>query len=63
MQKVRNPKYPGNPGHNENVKFKKLVTPNFQEIQDTMRSIDESEDLQFKGPVNIFSKIIEEICP
>ena len=42
----------------ENAKCKKLVTQNIQEIQDTMRrpnlriiGIEESEDLQLKGPV------------
>ena len=54
----------------ENAKCKKLVTQNIQEIQDTMRrpnlriiGIDESEDLQLKGPANIFNKIIEENFP
>jgi hypothetical protein len=48
MQKDLNSKHPG------------------QEIQDTMRrpnlriiGIDENEDFQLKGPVNIFNKIIE----
>jgi chromosome segregation ATPase len=51
----------------ENAKCKKLLTQNIQEIQDTMRranqrilGIEESEDSQLKGPVNIFNKIIEE---
>jgi len=54
----------------ENAKCKKLVTQNIQEIQDTMRrpnlriiGIDESEDLQLKGPANIFNKIMEENFP
>jgi len=54
----------------ENVKHKKLLTQNIQEIQDTMRrshlriiGIEESEDSQLKGPVNIFNKIIEENFP
>jgi chromosome segregation ATPase len=54
----------------ENVKCKKILTQNIQEIQDTMRrpnltiiGIDEKEDFQLKGPVNIFSKIIEENLP
>ena len=54
----------------ENAKCKKLVTQNIQEIQDTIRrpnlsiiGIDESEDLQFKGPANIFNKIMEENFP
>jgi hypothetical protein len=49
----------------ENAKCKKI-----QKIQDTMRrpnlritGIDENEDFQFKGPVNIFNKIIEENFP
>ena len=54
----------------ENVKCKKIVTQNIQEIQDTMGrpnlriiGIDESEDLQLKGPANIFNKIMEENFP
>ena len=53
----------------ENAKCKMLVSQNIQEIQDTMRrpnlriiGIDESEDLQLKGP-NIFNKIMEENFP
>jgi hypothetical protein len=49
---------------------KKLIAQNIQEIQDTMRrpnlrimGIEESEDSQLKGPVNIFNKIIEENFP
>ena len=49
---------------------KKLVIQNIQEIQYTMRrpnlriiGIEESEDWQLKGPVNIFSKIIEGNIP
>ena len=52
----------------ENAKSKKLVTQNT--IQDTMRrpnlriiGIDESEDLQLKGPANIFNKTMEENFP
>jgi hypothetical protein len=48
----------------ENAKWKKLLTQNIQEIQDTMRrpklritGIEESEDCQLKGPVNIFKKL------
>ena len=51
----------------ENAKCKKILTQNIQEIQDTMRrpnlrliGIDENEDFQLKGPVNIFNTIIEE---
>ena len=54
----------------ENTKSKKLLTQNIQEIQDTRRKpnlriigIEESEDSQLKGPVNIFNKIIEENFP
>jgi hypothetical protein len=43
-----------------------ILTQNIQEIQDTMRrpslriiGIDENEDIQLKGPVSIFNKIIE----
>ena len=50
----------------ENVKCKKLLTKNLQEIQDKMRrpnlriiGIEESEDFQLKGPINAFNKIIE----
>ena len=49
---------------------KKLLTQNIQEIQDTMRrpnlmiiGIEEREDSQLKGPVNIFNKIIEGNFP
>ena len=49
---------------------KQLLTHNIQEIQNTMRrqnlrilGIDESEDLQVKGPINIFNKIMEENFP
>jgi hypothetical protein len=51
----------------ENTNCKKILTQNMQEIQDTMRrpnlriiGIDENEDFQLKGPVNIFNKIIKE---
>jgi uncharacterized coiled-coil protein SlyX len=54
----------------ENAKCKKILIQNIQEIQDTMRrphlrmiGIDENEDFQLKGPVNIFNKIIEENFP
>jgi uncharacterized coiled-coil protein SlyX len=54
----------------ENEKCKNILTPNIQEIPKTMRrpnlriiGIEESEDSQFKGPVNIFNKIIEENFP
>ena len=50
----------------ESAKCKNLLTPNTQEILDTMRRtnlriivIEENEDSQLKGPVNIFNKIIE----
>jgi hypothetical protein len=51
----------------ENAKCDKVLTQNIQEIQDTMRrpnlwiiGIDENEDFQLKGPLNIFNKIIED---
>jgi chromosome segregation ATPase len=51
----------------EITKCKKLLTQNIQEIQDTMKRpnlriirVEESEYFQHKGPVNIFTKIIEE---
>ena len=54
----------------ENAKCKNLVTQNIQEIQGILRrpkfriiGIDESKDLQIKGPANIFSKIMEENYP
>jgi hypothetical protein len=46
-QKAPNPKHPGNPGHNEKTKPKII-------------GIEEREESQLKGPVNIFNKIIEE---
>ena len=51
MQKASNPKYPGNPEHNEKTKPKDYI------------DMEESEDFQLKGPVNIFNKIIEENFP
>jgi hypothetical protein len=54
----------------KNAKYKKLLTQNIQEIQDTMRrpnlriiAIEESEDSQLKEPVIIFNKIREENFP
>jgi len=54
----------------DNVKRKKLLVQNIQEIQDSMRrsnlriiGIEGSEDSQLKGPVNIFNKTIEENFP
>jgi uncharacterized coiled-coil protein SlyX len=54
----------------ENAKSKKLLTQNIQKIQDTIRrpniriiGIEESEDSQLKGPVNIFNKILKENFP
>ena len=44
MQKDPNSKHPGNPGHRPNLRI---------------IGIDENEDFQLKGPVNIFNKIIE----
>jgi hypothetical protein len=54
----------------ENAKCKRLLTQSIQEIQDTMRrpnlriiGLEESEEIQLKGPVNIFKNIIEENFP
>jgi len=53
----------------DNVKRKKLLVQNIQEIQDSMRRsnlriiYEESENSQLKGPVNIFNKIIKENFP
>jgi len=51
-----------------NTKREKVLSHNIQEIQHTIKrpnlriiGIEESEDSQIKGPVNIFNKIIEEI--
>jgi chromosome segregation ATPase len=48
----------------ENAKCKKILTQNIQKIQKAMRrpnlriiGIDENEDVQLKGPVNIFKKL------
>jgi hypothetical protein len=46
VKKAPNSKHPGNLGHNEKTKPKLL-------------GIEESEDFQLKGTVNIFNKIIE----
>ena len=50
MQKDPNLKHPGNADT--------MKRPNLMTI-----GIEESEDFQLKGPVNIFSKIIEENFP
>jgi hypothetical protein len=49
---------------------KKIITQNIQEIHNTMRrqnlrkiGREENKDSLFKGPVNIFNKIIEENFP
>jgi chromosome segregation ATPase len=54
----------------ENAKCKKILIQNIQEIKETIGrpnlriiDIDENEDFQFKGPANIFNKIIEENFP
>ena len=51
----------------ENNKSNKLLTENIQEIWDKMKrpnpriiEVEEGEELQFKGPENIFNKILEE---
>jgi len=49
MEKTTGPKHTGNPGHNE--------------INLRIIGIEESEDSQLKGTVNIFNKIIEENLP
>jgi hypothetical protein len=48
----------------ENANYKKILTQNIQEIQDTMRrpnlwiiGVDENDDFQLKGPANIFNKM------
>ena len=50
----------------ENVKSKKFLTQDIQEIWDTMKKpnlriigLEEGEDSQFKGTENMFNKIIE----
>jgi hypothetical protein len=52
---------------NKKKKRKNILT---QKVQDKMRrqnlriiGIDENEDIQLKGPVNLFNKIIEENFP
>ena len=71
-EKIRCRRFHRKHGHNNqrNAKCKKILTQNIQEIQDTIRKpnlwiigIDENEDNQLKGPVNIFNKIIEENFP
>jgi hypothetical protein len=54
----------------ENEKCKRILTQNIKEIQDIMRrpilrtiGVEENEDSQFKGPVNIFNITIEENFP
>jgi hypothetical protein len=54
----------------ENAKCKNILTQGIREIQDTMKrtklriiGINETEDFQLKGPVNIFNKIREENFP
>jgi hypothetical protein len=54
----------------ENAKYKKILTQNIQEIQDTKRrpnlqiiGVDENEDFRLEGPANIFNKVIEENFP
>jgi hypothetical protein len=51
----------------ENTKWKKILSQNIQEIQDTtgkpnlqIIGVAENEDFPLKGPANIFYKIIEE---
>ena len=47
MQKALSPKHSENPGHNEKTNLRII-------------GIEESKYSQFKWPVNIFNKIIEE---
>ena len=54
----------------ENTKYKKLLTQNTQEIQDTTKrwklriiGIEEGEEFQIKRPENIFKEIIDENFP
>jgi hypothetical protein len=54
----------------ENTKCKKLLTPNIQEIQDTMKrsnlriiGIEDGEESQLKGQETIFNKIVEGNFP
>jgi hypothetical protein len=44
QKKAPNPKHPGNPGHNERSNLRKI-------------GIEENEDYQLKGPINIFNKL------
>ena len=53
MQKVPNPKHPGNPGHNEKTKPK----------DNRYKEIEKSEDSQLKETINIFNKSIEGNFP
>jgi hypothetical protein len=57
-------------GHKNQRKCKMQKDPNIQEIKDTMRrpnlhiiGVDDNEDFQLKGPINISNKIIEENFP
>ena len=54
----------------ENSKSNKLSSQNIQEMWDTIKKpnlriigVEEGEELQIKGPENIFNKIIEENFP
>ena len=54
----------------ENVKAKKFLTQNVQEIWNSMKrpnlgiiGIEEGEESQLQGPENILNKIIEENFP
>ena len=49
-KKDPNSKHPGNLGQNEKTNLQKI-------------EVDENEDFQLKGPLNIFNKIIEENFP
>ena len=69
IQKGKN-KTKQNKTNKQTKKKKKNLTQSIQEIWDTMKrenlrmiGIKEGEDSQFKGPENIFNKIIEENIP
>ena len=54
----------------ENSKSNKFSSQNIQEMRDTIKKpnlrligVEEGEELQIKGPENIFNKIIEENFP
>jgi len=50
MEKATGPKHTGNPELNEKIKPRII-------------GLEESEESQLKGPVNLFNKIVEENFP